>query len=219
MYLTRMYLNTRRSGAQRLLASPQRMHAAVESGIPPGRHLASRTLWRVDTGTNATTLFIVSSSEPDLSHIAEQAGWRTGEVWQTLKYAPLLDSLAAGQRWAYRLTANPTRREKVGGRADASRRVAHTTVEAQQQWLSQRSVAAGFRVGPAESEDALSITGRRALRFQRRGCPVTVSAVTFEGVLTVLDPHRLRSTLVDGIGAAKAYGCGLLTLASVGGSG
>jgi CRISPR system Cascade subunit CasE len=43
--------------------------------------------------------------------------------------------------------------------------------------------------------------------------PVSLVTVTFDGHLEVTDPERLRRTLVQGLGKAKAYGCGLMTLA------
>ena len=61
----------------------------------------------------------------------------------------------------------------------------------------------------------MRITNRTVRRFQKAagGPTITVSVATFEGVLIVTDPENLRSALTAGIGPAKAYGCGLLTLA------
>jgi len=42
---------------------------------------------------------------------------------------------------------------------------------------------------------------------------VTLVTVTYDGLLEVTDPDALRRTLTRGLGRAKAYGCGLLTLA------
>lgn len=43
--------------------------------------------------------------------------------------------------------------------------------------------------------------------------------MTFEGVLTITEAELFRKALIDGIGRAKAYGCGLMTLARIGGAG
>nr|WP_223186704.1 type I-E CRISPR-associated protein Cas6/Cse3/CasE [Streptomyces sp. CBMA29] len=45
---------------------------------------------------------------------------------------------------------------------------------------------------------------------------VSLTSVTYDGRLTVTDPEALRRTLTQGLGKAKAYGCGLMTLAPVG---
>ncbi len=42
---------------------------------------------------------------------------------------------------------------------------------------------------------------------------VKLTRVTFDGRLRVLDPAAFRRTLTSGLGKAKAYGCGLMTLA------
>jgi CRISPR system Cascade subunit CasE len=74
--------------------------------------------------------------------------------------------------------------------------------------------------GPEEYE--LIVHNRRGLSFgkteqstQRRN-HVTLTAVTYDGRLRVTDPDALRRTLTTGLGKAKAYGCGLMTLAPVG---
>nr|WP_272926766.1 type I-E CRISPR-associated protein Cas6/Cse3/CasE [Streptomyces sp. SID4946] len=62
---------------------------------------------------------------------------------------------------------------------------------------------------------AVTITSRDILRFRKRpdGPRITLSTATFEGRLHVTDPDALRASLLDGIGPAKGYGQGLLTLA------
>ncbi len=37
---------------------------------------------------------------------------------------------------------------------------------------------------------------------------------TYEGMLEVADVEKLKKVLTQGIGKAKGYGCGLLTLAN-----
>lgn len=67
----------------------------------------------------------------------------------------------------------------------------------------------------------LTVRDERTLSFAKSrdtrpaGPKVKVVTVTYDGHLTVTDPHALRRTLTQGIGRAKAYGCGLMTLAPV----
>jgi len=42
---------------------------------------------------------------------------------------------------------------------------------------------------------------------------VTLQTVTFEGIARITDPELTRRSLLGGVGAGKAYGLGLLTLA------
>lgn len=218
MFLTRMQINTRRRGAMKLLASPQAMHAAVQSGFPPGSldTAGGRALWRIDRNSNDdVALFLASPIEPDLSHLVEQAGWQSGEMWQTRDYQPLLHRLTAGQRWTFRLTANPVFHGiKKGKDWTDTKPLAHVTSKQQESWLLDRSERLGFHVqdGPHD-ESALRIVGRSTLRFSKGGHRVVIGTATFEGILKVTDPVALSVALTHGVGRAKAYGCGLLTLA------
>ena len=218
MYLTKMPINGRRRGAAKLLSSPQAMHAAVQSAFPPETLESSggRALWRVDrAGDNQISLYVVSPVEPDLSHVVEQAGWQTGDMWQTRDYRPLLDRLERGQRWAFRLTANPVfRGRKAGSDWSETKPLAHVTVKQQEGWLLDRAERAGFRVPDGFADEAaLRVVDRSILRFTKGGHRVVVGTATFEGVLEVADSDALVGTLTQGLGRAKAYGCGLLTLA------
>ncbi|MDK3256659.1 type I-E CRISPR-associated protein Cas6/Cse3/CasE [Blastococcus capsensis] len=219
-YLSRVELNPQRRAGRGLLGSPQAMHAAVLSAFPGA--LADRTdqrvLWRLDPVPGAVHLYVVSPEQPDFTHIVEQAGWPTLQTWQSREYDPFLDRLAAGQSWAFRLTANPTRaRPAAEGRR--SQRFGHVTVAQQQRWLVQRCTTAGFDVLAAsemgDPADGVVVRERGTTRFRRGDGQVTLTTASFEGMLTVTDAGALRATLTGGLGPGKAYGCGLLTLAPV----
>lgn len=214
MYLTRMFLNTRRRSAMRLLDSPQRMHAAVASSFPPESMAeeAARVLWRIDQRPDKTSLIVTSPVEPDMSALVEQAGWQTGELWQTRPYGQFLESIDAEQNWLFRLVANPTYSGRRQGWDDTKPR-GHTTVKQQEDWLLSRAERLGFVVpdGPSGAT-GMTVSERRTMHFARSGRQVTVVTAAFEGVLSVTNPDLLRHALVSGIGRAKAYGCGLMTL-------
>lgn len=213
MFLTRMHLNPVRRGSRHLLASPQRIHAAVMASFPPGSTLegaGGRVLWRVDHQDNVLTLWISSPGKPDLTHVVEQAGWPTAaDPWQSVATTPLLDRLTANQDWVFRLTANPVvSLKQEGGRG---KRMAHVTVAQQEEWLASRAAKWGFELLTA------GVSARDQVAFSRSSDgtsrKVTLSRATFDGVLRVTDPALLRTALTQGVGKAKGYGCGLITLA------
>ncbi|HWH01683.1 MAG TPA: type I-E CRISPR-associated protein Cas6/Cse3/CasE [Pilimelia sp.] len=222
MFLTRFQINPARRGARKLLGSPQAMHAAVRAAFAaPEDHArdGARTLWRLDTPATATVhLYLVSPGRPDLAHLVEQAGWpTTQEGWVTRDYRPLLDSLRAGQRWAFRLTANPTHSGRKNAEAKDTQRFAYLREEEQVGWLADRAARHGFAVvAQADEQPNLRLHRRRTQTFSRGMGTVTIASVTYDGVLRVTDPDALRRALTGGIGHAKAYGCGLLTLAPAG---
>ncbi|MFF0205805.1 type I-E CRISPR-associated protein Cas6/Cse3/CasE [Streptomyces sp. NPDC005017] len=159
--------------------------------------------------------------------------------WQTRPYGPFLDRLTTGSRWAFRLTANPvhTIRRKD---SEARKLTAHRTPVHQMGWLldTGRQERAGIRIlekPPAQrllpsgtthhgsphhgDRYELTVTDTRPLAFDKTPGPagqhrnkVTLVTVTYDGRLEVTDPDALRRTLTRGIGRARAYGCGLLTL-------
>ncbi|MFI6288352.1 type I-E CRISPR-associated protein Cas6/Cse3/CasE [Streptomyces sp. NPDC051018] len=161
--------------------------------------------------------------------------------WQTRPYSPFLDRLTEGDTWAFRLTANPVHhiRRKDG---EPTKRTAHLTPIHQMGWLLDegRQARAGFRIIEKREDERLlpggtthmsktehhgdryelAVRDQRSLSFSKscddraskRG-PVSLVTVTFDGRLEVTDPGALRRTLTQGLGKAKAYGCGLMTLA------
>ncbi|MCS0601592.1 type I-E CRISPR-associated protein Cas6/Cse3/CasE [Streptomyces sp. LP11] len=158
MYLTRFRINTARSGARALLASPQRLHGAVDMAFPePTARDGSgpRVLWRLDKApANRIDLLISSPGRPDLTHLAEQAGWPSlgAQGWTTFAYGEFLDGLSAGGEWAFRLTANPLHhiRRETDPVGAPTKRAAHVTVGHQVGWLLKRQERAGFEVLPRE---------------------------------------------------------------------
>ncbi|MFV8130840.1 type I-E CRISPR-associated protein Cas6/Cse3/CasE [Streptomyces syringium] len=234
MYLTRFRINTARVGARRLLSSSQRLHAAVMSSFaeaPRHEEGGPRVLWRIDRNAKPEViLYVVSPDRPDLTHLVEQAGWPTTGTWQAYDYADFLSRLTAGDTWAFRLTANPV--HNIRRTADEPRkRTAHLTPRYQAQWLLKRQKEAGFRVleKPKEQrrlaegdEHQLIVHGRDPRSFGKteqatgRKNQVSLVAVTFDGRLEITDADAMRRTLTSGLGKAKAYGCGLMTLAPVG---
>ena len=225
MYMSRIAINRRRRGGMKLLSSRHAMHAAVMSAFAPGtptQSEAGRVLWRIDRRDEAIDLLIVSPERPCLVHIAEQAGWSTNNSWATRDYRPFLQSLSPDSEFVFRLVANPTRRASVSGAgAETSQKqvVGHRTVDHQRQWLLERASDCGFAVAGGEgdgTEPELQVRERETATFRRGSNRVTLVTAAFEGKLTVVDPDRLRTTLGHGVGRAKGYGCGLLTLLPMG---
>ncbi len=218
-FLTQMRINPARRGAKHLLGSPQAMHAAVLAGY--SAEDAGRVLWRLDHGDrNQVTLYVVGPLEPDLTHLVEQAGWPTTETWRTTGYGPFLSRLGPGQLWRYRLTANPVRVERPESGAKRGVVRPHVTVAQQEQWLREKAPAWGFEpLSPDHGGVVVQVKGRESFGKANGGGPrsrVTIARTTFDGVLRVTQPEELRTAMLAGMGRAKAYGCGLMTLAPMG---
>jgi CRISPR system Cascade subunit CasE len=186
---------------------------ATSVAVGVERHEDARLLWRLDEADHRAVLYILSPSEPDCTHLVEQAGWPSRPHWDTRSYTPLLDRLSSGQLWAFRLTANPTKSIRIGD-SERSQRVGHVTAAQQRDWFLHRTPGWGFHVPSTPGGDpAVLVTGRRVRTFRRGSTRAEISTAVFDGRLVVDDPETFRRALLRGLGPAKGYGCGLLTLA------
>lgn len=203
MFLTRMKLDTDNRNTMRALNAPNRIHGAVESAFSGERR---RCLWRIDNLKGQTYLLILSEEEPDLKNAAAQFG---AESWETVSYDPLLERITEGSRWYFRLVANPTE-SKAQGKGKRGKVHAHVTPQYQKEWLLSRASDHGFSV----DMDSFDVKHSQWFQFQKRqsGPEVSLLQVTFEGRLTVTSPEKFRNMLTEGIGRAKAYGMGLMTV-------
>ena len=224
MYISRLHLNMAHAGAARLASSPYRMHAAVEASFKPDDQRSTgegRILWRLDPSTHNRqylALYVVSPAKPDFTHIAEQAGLPATDSWETKNYAPLLETIAEGQLWNFRLKANPVRKVLVDkGNTQHDGVVGslqgHVTPAQQADWLVTRSLNNGFSFPGTYEDGAFRVSSRTKEKFSRGEKTVTLSTAVFDGTLRVKDASLFKAALCCGIGRAKGFGCGLLTIA------
>jgi len=214
MYLSRIEINIYRKETRRALNSPQVMHASIMASFPSFRNdNIQRVLWRIDRLGPSTYVLVQSSMKPDFSHMIDQFGWPdTDQSWETLDYDQFLSNIGNGEKWRFRLTANPVKAVKQEDSA-RGKVVPHVTVAQQEGWLSERAEGLGFSVMDDEGNPTFNLTERKTIRFDRGNNKVTISYATFEGTLTVNDADALRRAIREGIGREKAYGCGMITLA------
>jgi CRISPR system Cascade subunit CasE len=117
-----------------------------------------------------------------------------------------------GQRLHFRLTANPVKTikdEKGRKNTHGDTKTCRVPLidEAQQvEWLS-RKLGGAARLGAAIVRD------RQDIFFLKKGHTGKVVTVTFEGELLVDDQVAFTEMFTAGIGPAKSFGCGMLSLA------
>lgn len=79
-------------------------------------------------------------------------------------------------------------------------------------WLERKSESCGFRLVVNSDTDAackkVQVDAYQQHRFGKKD--IQFSTVDFSGVLEVTDTELFQKRLVEGIGHAKAFGCGLL---------
>lgn len=205
MYLSRIPLNPDNRNTALSLIRPSMLHGAIEDTLGRGD---SRNLWRIDILHNCPYLLILSQEKPDLQSVADQFGFQDNPG-ETRNYESLLSQIEKGSRWQFRLTANPTytTHYKQDEKESRGQLAAHKTAYHQIQWLIRQGENHGFEVSNVQT------TKKQWYSFKKKnGHHVTFLSVTFEGLLIVQDPEKVKNALVSGIGREKSYGQGLLTL-------
>jgi CRISPR system Cascade subunit CasE len=106
-----------------------------------------------------------------------------------------------GRRYRFLLLANPTVCRK-------GKRLALLQQNEQTAWIERQGERHGFFV------QSLVVRGHDLLnRSSAEKSPISVQRVCFEGFLEVRKTATFAQALVAGIGPAKAFGCGLLSVA------
>jgi CRISPR system Cascade subunit CasE len=170
-YLSRIRINPLRSRSRELLASPGALHRWVAYAIPGSPH-EERLLWRLDSDNpHRPQLFALTRSKPDWTHLVDEAGWPASDGDHAIvrPYEPLLEQIAVGREFAFRLTANPVQNTAkpvkptpaqaaqlaiplAEGHRRRGFRLAHRTAAAQLDWFLRRTESWGFEV-PASRTD------------------------------------------------------------------
>lgn len=225
MYLSRVPLGLTRLDAIAFVSSPYRVHAAVEQAFAPSavrEDERGRILWRLDEvpgNEHEAWLYVVSPDRPDFTHICDQVASTASPAWVTKDYDPVLDRVSEGRLWQFRLKANPVRKVLIDkGRRERAGVVGtlqgHVTEAQQRAWLMDRAEAHGFRIAQTEEGfEQLVVSHRRRERFKRQDNVVTLTTAQYDGILEVTDAEAFRRTLGFGLGRARGFGCGLMTIA------
>lgn len=226
MFLHRLHLNLRSREVRRDLADPYQMHAtlcrafsSVEEKCPAGAFL-----WRLEpeSGFDGSARVLVQTSlQPSWDRLLPRWLSHPPEPPVDLASRLALDNLSPGQRFRFRLRANPST-------SIAGKRVGLLNQEQQQTWLQRKGIEQhGFRIpqiqtfDPFAAADALPvpqvvISQEQMIRArQHDGNGIQVFSVRFDGLLEVTDPVLFKKSLTSGIGHAKALGLGLLSVVPV----
>lgn len=220
MYLSLLTLNLRSQDARRDADDDYQMHSTLARLFTDApkhekerrfKELAwgekERVLFRIEPATRERPACVLMQScrAPDFSRLPR--GYCAEPPQTRGDYEEKLAVLESGQILQFRLRANPTVKrngKRLGLREEGE----------QFAWLKRKLRESGAelaecRFGPHEVVKACKHgEGERA-----NGSKQIHLGVLFEGSLRVTDPGKLRAAVENGIGSAKGYGFGLLSLA------
>ncbi|NLN76632.1 MAG: type I-E CRISPR-associated protein Cas6/Cse3/CasE [Armatimonadetes bacterium] len=200
MYISLLELNPRSRQVQSELRDPYQMHRTLSRafGDDRSKYVEARCLFRVDEDESPRRLNVLVQTKtyPDWDSAGLPENYLTRSP-QTKELNPVFRN---GQLLQFRLRANPTVKRN-------GKRLGLYAEEEQTNWLLRKAECGGFKV----LHVVLKSAGKRKATTNDK--TATFVAVIFEGVLRVTDADKFAQTLVSGIGSAKAFGFGLLSIA------
>lgn len=229
MFLSKLVLNPRDRQTRFDIARPYEMHRTLWRAFP-GEEAggAGRVLFRVDTDRlgGSPIVLVQSAAEPNWTALPSGYLLRAAE-------SKLFDlHVSSGQKLRFRLRANPTKRvaaknQRLGSVMEG-KRVGLVTEADQIAWLLRKAEDGGFRVpgGWVHEKHKLTSESVQLPNFRVDVVPEgrdkndktghrdgAFVAVRFDGVLEVTDPRLFSQTVCAGVGSAKGFGFGLLSVA------
>ncbi len=217
MYLSKLVLNPRHRQVQKELVHPYQLHRTIMRAFPEDLPPDERVLYRLEISVRGRNvlLLVQSYTRPDWTFLQEKVPYLLENP--QVKMFDL--RVASGEVLRFRLQANPTIKTQ-STRTGKKTRVPLVREEEQLAWLQRKGEQHGFRL--PLGMDGLPIVrvrkiGERedTIHREQRDERVTVYVVQFDGFLQVVDPERFIRAVQRGIGPAKSFGCGLLSIARV----
>ena len=209
MYLSRLKLNPLKWESRQLRTKPYLLHQAIYMAFPDeDEGSAGRVLYRIDTNKSGTmNLLIQSEKEPDWN----KADLLSKCLDEPAESKPFFPKIKPGQKLYFRLRTNPTRRLGKSADNNHGKRVGIYKEEEQLKWLERKAKTGGFTVLNCK------IVPEGKIEFKKDHVEEGIkhNAVCFDGVLEVNDPDIFIKSIESGIGSAKGFGFGLLSIAPV----
>lgn len=213
MHISKLTMSQDEPLSLRSIADPYEMHRTIWRAFPDSENGgAGRVLFRVEplvTGRPVVVL-VQSRDKPDWEPLLSE-GIIVDALTKSVDLKP-----PAGRLLRFRLLANPSKKITLNDQVDdqgqpRKSRVGLFGEDKQRQWLERKAKQSGFEL----CEYAISATSNLDSRKPGQSNGIRHHAVRFDGILRVTDADVFAKTLESGIGSAKGFGFGLLSVAPV----
>ncbi|MCX7113843.1 MAG: type I-E CRISPR-associated protein Cas6/Cse3/CasE [Proteobacteria bacterium] len=204
--------------------------------LPPSAYAEHQLVWRWFADQEVGRDFLFRREQqghwPCFYVLSKRKAVDSSYLWE-IESRPFEPRLSNGERLAFSLRANPVKVRKTSDDPTVKTRrrddvvadlkqklypdknqrppMAQIVCEAGTEWLAARAKRNGFAV------ESLNVDGYQQQRLYKPGTdkPVTLSTMEFSGILRIQDAGVFTEKLFQGIGPAKAFGCGLLLVRRV----
>jgi CRISPR system Cascade subunit CasE len=209
MFLSQFMLDLKNRQVQNELQNRYELHRTLTAQFPDFQREEIGLLYRIEIPEgylySAIKLLVQTQVEPCWDGL-----WQRGMLLERPLVKTFIIRANPGSTYYFRILANPTVRKTQPGEENG-KRVGLYDRSAQEEWFRRKAESGGFGVAALQMKDL------GMMESLKRSSGITHIirhlAVQFEGSLEVKDPDRLHTTLRKGIGSAKAFGFGLLSLA------
>lgn len=212
LYLTRLTPDPAHALARRERTDAGAMHRRVmglfPDNLPAQPRAAAGALFRVDQDNTGIYILIQSTLPPNPAKLPTGYG-----PIITKNMAPLIEHCRPGVNVKYRIIGNAT--TKLGTRTTSGRpgQIVSLRGPDAHAWWQRQATTAGLAV---DRINATVLPPGTAGRSEADGTHLTPHDRTqFDGTARITDPVALITAMSRGIGRAKSYGCGLLTIAPI----
>ena len=208
MYLSKLLLDPKNRQVQREISNRYELHRTLTAQFSEEKRPEIGLLYRLEL-----------ANQQNIANIPLLVQTQCIPSWDDLFKAGMLTTcpevkafdinFSVGDRFYFRLFGNPTTRKIQPDRK--SKRVGLYTTEEQQIWLQRKADQSGFEILGVDVRDfglLESVKHKNEQKFI-----IKHLAVQFDGILRVTNVAKFTAAYTNGIGSAKAFGFGLLSLA------
>ncbi len=177
-----------------ILKNPYKVHQILWNCFSDGER---KFLYRTELNPKKWQIYVLSREEPDLNKL-KIASIEYLE-YQTKAFNPKLKN---EMKLKFYLRANPTVKR-------SGKRYLLVREEDLIDWINRKSDQHGFKM---VSEPLMKNKNKYYSFKKKGGRMITHGGIDFAGILEITDSDKFIQTLEKGIGSAKAFGFGLLSI-------
>jgi CRISPR system Cascade subunit CasE len=203
LYLSQIVLDPRSPLVRAILANPYELHRTLLKAFPEHLPESERVLYRLEAYSQNLDLLVLVQSQTLPDWVYLETGGLVLQASRVKRFAP---KFHVGQVLTFRLLANPTKRLKQNGK-----RIGLDEERDQLQWLERKANYGGFDLVKAVAQQQGMISGVKFLESQEY--TLRHYGVLYRGELMINDIEIFIQTIQYGIGSAKGFGFGMLSVA------
>ncbi|MFD0555682.1 CRISPR-associated Cse3 family protein [Stackebrandtia endophytica] len=204
-WLTRITVATHHRDIRRMLTDGQAQHRylmrLVDDDLGEHPRRTAGLLYRIENIDATTTMLVQTAQEPRTERLPSSSLMAV----QTRQIGPIIGALHPGRLVKYRIVANPTKRWGNSAAPEQQGKLRVLRGDSAQQWWIDRADGHGLDINSTQWRPLPDVTVKRGRHAMAQ----------FDGTATVRDAAAVRDAILTGIGRARSYGCGLLSLALI----